>query len=129
MVATMGQIIPGRGGSGIRRGPGRPRLRPSGPGNQGHRIVGHHHGKRIQRPLPVPLRSNQMSNVHSKSTTIKITSANANVTAVQSSSASSSSAVSGLFPTVSSNESRPFGFYTQQQTTNRDERTQNQKQY
>ncbi|KAK0088895.1 hypothetical protein PV325_010346 [Microctonus aethiopoides] len=132
MVATMGQMIPGRGGSGIRRGPGRPRLRPSGPGNQGHRIAGHHHGKRIQRPLPVPLRSNQMSNVHSKSTTIKITSANANVTAVQSSSASSSSVVSGLFPTVSSNESRPFGFYTQQQqqqTTNRDERTQNQKQY
>ncbi|EFN75626.1 Putative DNA helicase Ino80 [Harpegnathos saltator] len=71
--STVGPIGPlntltplsGRGNvAGIRRGPGRPRLRPTGPGHQGYRSPGHHH--------------------HGSSA-------------------------------LSSTESRPFGFYTQQQ--------------
>ncbi|CAG5097979.1 Similar to Ino80: Chromatin-remodeling ATPase INO80 (Drosophila melanogaster) [Cotesia congregata] len=69
-------------------GPGRPRLRPAGPGHQGHRIPGH--PKRIQRPLPVPLSLNQLS-VQRKSP------------------------ISDSVPS-SSSESRPFGFYTQQRS-------------
>ncbi|CAD6202019.1 GSCOCG00002904001-RA-CDS [Cotesia congregata] len=78
----------GRGSLSIRRGPGRPRLRPAGPGHQGHRIPGH--PKRIQRPLPVPLSLNQLS-VQRKSP------------------------ISDSVPS-SSSESRPFGFYTQQRS-------------
>lgn len=122
-MPTLGHMTPARGAPGsIRRGPGRPRLRPAGPGNQGHRTPsGHHHGKRIQRPLPVPLRSHhQLSSVQSKILTshpTKFALPNAPVNTILPSSSSSS---------VSA-ESRPFGFYTQQQTPNRDDRTQNQK--
>lgn len=73
-VGPLGPLDPvgplsGRGGTTtVRRGPGRPRLRPTGPGHQGYRgPTGHHHGKRVQRPLPVPLRSHQLSTVSLKS--------------------------------------------------------------
>ncbi|XP_020277600.1 putative DNA helicase Ino80 isoform X2 [Pseudomyrmex gracilis] len=117
-MGPVGSLMPlSRGGmAGIRRGPGRPRLRPSGPGHQGYRTPGHHHGKKIQRPLPVPVRSHQTSvgqqkasssqQRHSSSATGS-SSAAANSTSLLTSGSSSSSS--------SSTESRPFGYYTQQQ--------------
>ncbi|XP_020707997.2 chromatin-remodeling ATPase INO80 isoform X2 [Athalia rosae] len=97
-VGPLGPVAPlmTRGGAAtVRRGPGRPRLRPTGPGNQGYRGHGsHHHGKRAQRPLPVPLRSHQLPTISPRA-----------------SSAPSSS------QTSTSSESRPFGFYTQHQQT------------
>lgn len=109
-VGTLGALS-GRGGPPtVRRGPGRPRLRPSGPGHQGYRTPGHHHGRKVQRPLPVPLRSQQT-----------IATVNQQKSPVQRPSGSSSSSVSSAslnaassFPS-STGESRPFGFYTQQQ--------------
>lgn len=117
--------------AGIRRGPGRPRLRPTGPGHQGYRTPGHHHGKKIQRPLPVPIRSHQtmagvgqqkasssssqkrsgisMTGTSSSSSSSSAAIAAANSTPLLSSSSSSSSSSMSLA------ESRPFGFYTQQQ--------------
>ncbi|XP_076167632.1 chromatin-remodeling ATPase INO80 [Ptiloglossa arizonensis] len=106
-VGSLGSL-PGRGGPPtIRRGPGRPRLRPTGPGHQGYRTPGHHHGRKVQRPLPVPLRSQQT-----------IATMNQQKSPAQRPSGSGPSISSSLnttssFPT--STESRPFGFYTQQQ--------------
>ncbi|XP_046478715.1 chromatin-remodeling ATPase INO80 isoform X1 [Neodiprion pinetum] len=96
-VGPLGPVAPlmtRGGGATVRRGPGRPRLRPTGPGNQGYRGQGsHHHAKRAQRPLPVPLRSHQLAALPPRT------------------SAPSSS------QTPTSSESRPFGFYTQHQRT------------
>ncbi|XP_058795965.1 chromatin-remodeling ATPase INO80 isoform X2 [Phymastichus coffea] len=79
----------GKSMSGIRRGPGRPRLRPNGPGNQGYRV----HSLQQKRPssttLPVPIRVQP---------------------------GSSTSGASGEQQQQGSS-SRPFGFYTQQQGT------------
>lgn len=133
-LGPVGTLMPlsGRSGiAGIRRGPGRPRLRPTGPGHQGYRIPGHHHGKKIQRPLPVPIRSHQtIAGVgqhqqkasssssqkrpssmtgKSSSSSSSVTIAATNSTPLLSSSSSSSSS------SMSLTESRPFGFYTQQQ--------------
>ena len=108
-VGTLGSL-PGRGSApAIRRGPGRPRLRPTGPGHQGYRTPGHHHSRKVQRPLPVPLRSQQT-----------ITSVNQQKSSVQRASGSGSSVSSPSLSTGTSfssptGESRPFGFYTQQQ--------------
>ncbi|XP_076291409.1 chromatin-remodeling ATPase INO80 isoform X2 [Lasioglossum baleicum] len=108
-VGSLGSVS-GRGGPpAIRRGPGRPRLRPTGPGHQGYRTPGHHHGRKVQRPLPVPLRSQQT-----------IATVNQHKSPGQRSSGSGSSMPTATmnagssFPS-SANESRPFGFYTQQQ--------------
>lgn len=92
----------------IRRGPGRPRLRPSGPGNQGYRNPVHHHSKKIQRPLPVPIRSHQ---------TIATIGQQKVSSQCLSSTPGSSAVVSVATKTPSSSaDSRPFGFYTQQQS-------------
>jgi len=128
-LGPVGSLIPlsGRSGAaGIRRGPGRPRLRPTGPGHQGYRTPGHHHSKKVQRPLPVPIRSHQTvtgvnqqkaSSSSQKRPGMSVTGtsslssssvAAANSTLLSSSSSSSSSSMSLA-------ESRPFGFYTQQQ--------------
>ncbi|EZA60837.1 Putative DNA helicase INO80 complex-like protein [Ooceraea biroi] len=135
-LGPLGSLIPlsGRGGvAGIRRGPGRPRLRPTGPGHQGYRAPGHHHGKKIQRPLPVPIRSHQtITSVgqHQKAALSSSSSSSqqrSNLSMPGSSASSSSSSSSSLSVAVtaanttssslmsSSAESRPFGFYTQQQ--------------
>ncbi|KOC66120.1 Putative DNA helicase Ino80 [Habropoda laboriosa] len=109
-VGTLGPL-PGRGGAPtIRRGPGRPRLRPTGPGHQGYRTPGHHHGRKVQRPLPVPLRSQQtIATVNQQKSSVQRAS-------VSGSSISSTSTLNTTtsFPS-STGESRPFGFYTQQQ--------------
>ncbi|XP_012284953.1 putative DNA helicase Ino80 isoform X2 [Orussus abietinus] len=103
-LGTLGSL-PGRSGqAAIRRGPGRPRLRPNGPAHQGHR--GHHHGKKIQRPLPVPLRSHQLVPLARKPQT---SSTSGPSTSVPTSFAASSSSTSR-----NPGETRPFGFYTQQ---------------
>lgn len=108
-VGTLGALS-GRGSApAIRRGPGRPRLRPTGPGHQGYRTPGHHHSRKVQRPLPVPLRSQQT-----------ITSVNQQKSSVQRASGSGPSVSSPSISTGTSfssptGESRPFGFYTQQQ--------------
>uniref|UniRef100_A0A0C9S052 Chromatin-remodeling ATPase INO80 n=1 Tax=Fopius arisanus TaxID=64838 RepID=A0A0C9S052_9HYME len=95
------QLTSGRGLPVVRRGPGRPRLRPAGPGNQGYRSQ--HYGKRIQRPLPVPLRSHQLvSSVQSNPTNPTANQIQGVITEQSGPSASFTS------------ESRPFGFYTQQ---------------
>ncbi|XP_063977113.1 chromatin-remodeling ATPase INO80 isoform X2 [Diachasmimorpha longicaudata] len=94
------QMTPGRGLAVVRRGPGRPRLRPAGPGNQGYRAPSQHYSKRIQRPLPVPLRSHQLSS----STPFNPTTNSAPGVPTE------QSGTSGSF----TSESRPFGFYTQQ---------------
>ncbi|XP_018355719.1 PREDICTED: putative DNA helicase Ino80 isoform X1 [Trachymyrmex septentrionalis] len=129
-LGPVGSLIPlsGRSGAaGIRRGPGRPRLRPTGPGHQGYRTPpGHHHSKKVQRPLPVPIRSHQTvagvnqqkassssqkrsgMSVTGTSSSLSSSVAAANSTLLSSSSSSSSSSMSLA-------ESRPFGFYTQQQ--------------
>lgn len=106
-VGTLGPL-PGRGGPAtIRRGPGRPRLRPTGPGHQGYRAPGHHQGRKVQRPLPVPLRSQQtIATVNQQKAPTQRPSGSG-------SSTSSTSLNAASFP--SSTESRPFGFYTQQQ--------------
>lgn len=51
-----------RGGSPIpvRRGPGRPRLKPGGPSHQG--VRGITRPRKPARPLPVPIRSGNSSN-------------------------------------------------------------------
>lgn len=132
-LGPVGTLMPlsGRSGiAGIRRGPGRPRLRPTGPGHQGYRTSGHHHGKKIQRPLPVPIRSHQTiagagqhqqkasssssqkrpsSITGTSSSSSSVTIAATNSTPLLSSSSSSSSS------SMSLTESRPFGFYTQHQ--------------
>ncbi|XP_043265254.1 chromatin-remodeling ATPase INO80 isoform X2 [Colletes gigas] len=107
-VGSLGPL-PGRGGPPtIRRGPGRPRLRPSGPGHQGYRTSGHHHSRKVQRPLPVPLRSQQT-----------IATMNQQKSPAQRPSGSGPSISSSSMNTTTSYptsaESRPFGFYTQQQ--------------
>ncbi|XP_015604273.1 putative DNA helicase Ino80 isoform X2 [Cephus cinctus] len=101
--------LPGRGGApAIRRGPGRPRLRPTGPGNQGYRGPGHN-PKKVQRPLPVPIRSHhQIPAASGKGLTAQSTAASAAPSSLPSSSSSTSSSSS------QNSESRPFGFYTQQ---------------
>ncbi|XP_029678503.1 chromatin-remodeling ATPase INO80 isoform X2 [Formica exsecta] len=119
-LGPVGTLIPlsGRGGvAGIRRGPGRPRLRPTGPGHQGYRATGQHHGKKIQRPLPVPIRSHQTIGQQKASSSQQRSRVS---TSGPSSSSSSSVAVAAAnsTPLLSSSslaESRPFGFYTQQQ--------------
>ncbi|KAG7207458.1 hypothetical protein KM043_009093 [Ampulex compressa] len=105
-VGTLGPL-PGRGAAPtVRRGPGRPRLRPTGPGHQGYRAPGHHHGRKVQRPLPVPLRSHQTIAAQEKSQ---------RPSASSGSSVASAPATGTNFSSSSSGESRPFGFYTQQQ--------------
>jgi DNA helicase INO80 len=107
-----------RGGiAGIRRGPGRPRLRPTGPGHQGYRAPGHHHGKKIQRPLPVPIRSHQTITGISQHQQKTILSSQRSIPGSSSTSSSSSISVTAAntASSSSSTESRPFGFYTQQQ--------------
>ncbi|OAD54335.1 DNA helicase INO80 [Eufriesea mexicana] len=108
-VGTLGPL-PGRGGAPtIRRGPGRPRLRPTGPGHQGYRTPGHHHGRKMQRPLPVPLRSQQtIATVNQQ----KSSAQRASGPGPSISSSPMNSSTSFSSPT---SESRPFGFYTQQQ--------------
>ncbi|XP_034946860.1 chromatin-remodeling ATPase INO80 [Chelonus insularis] len=114
--------VPGRGSPmSIRRGPGRPRLRPTGPGNQGHRIPGHH-ARRIQRPLPVPLRSTQLSGTPYKKVT---TNAGEGASLVSPMSIQMASSVSTFSKPA---ETRPFGFYTQQQTSSSKDEVQNEKQ-
>lgn len=68
----------------VKRGPGRPRLRPVGPGHQGTR--GPPRPRKAPKPLPVPLRSGCAT-------------------------PSSASAVPSAAATVE--QPRPFGFYTQ----------------
>lgn len=123
-LGPVGTLIPlsGRGGvTGIRRGPGRPRLRPTGPGHQGYRAPGQHHGKKIQRPLPVPIRSHQTIGQHQQKASSSQQRSRVPTTGPSSSSSSSSSSVaianstSLLSSSSSLAESRPFGFYTQQQ--------------
>ena len=81
--------------SGIRRGPGRPRLKPNGPGNQGFRITNlHHHA--------------QHSGLKVKKTALPLTLRPAVQSVVNPAVASSSTVTQ---------EPRPFGFYTQQQST------------
>ncbi|XP_050471357.1 chromatin-remodeling ATPase INO80 [Bombus huntii] len=108
-VGTLGHL-PGRGGAPtIRRGPGRPRLRPTGPGHQGYRTTGHHHGRKVQRPLPVPLRSQQtIASVNQQKSSAHRASGSGP-------SISSSSMNTGASFSPTTAESRPFGFYTQQQ--------------
>lgn len=108
-VGTLGPL-PGRGGAPtIRRGPGRPRLRPTGPGHQGYRTAGHHHGRKVQRPLPVPLRSQQtIASVNQQKSSAHRASGSGP-------SISSSSMNTGASFSPTTAESRPFGFYTQQQ--------------
>ncbi|XP_044009153.1 chromatin-remodeling ATPase INO80-like isoform X1 [Aphidius gifuensis] len=105
---TSGQITPVRcTTTGVRRGPGRPRLRPAGPGNQGQRTPTNNYNKRVQKSLPVPLRSNQLSNPTSNTLSPNPSSINISpvlLTNVQKQSTS-----------VSNLDLRPFGFYTQQQ--------------
>ncbi|XP_066594162.1 chromatin-remodeling ATPase INO80 isoform X2 [Prorops nasuta] len=105
-VGSLGTLTRRGGLSTIRRGPGRPRLRPSGPGHQGYRVPAVHgpHGRKVQRPLPVPLRSHQIpasSLSHSKT----LPEAHGATNSGPSTSANS----------VGPSE-RPFGFYTQQQS-------------
>lgn len=108
-VGTLGPL-PGRGGATIRRGPGRPRLRPTGPGHQGYRNPGHHNGRKVQRPLPVPLRSQQTIATVNQSQKSSVQRASGSGPSISSSSMGSSGSFSS-----SASESRPFGFYTQQQ--------------
>lgn len=104
----------GRSGvAGIRRGPGRPRLRPTGPGHQGYRNPGYHHGKKLQRPLPVPIRSHQTIASVGHHQKVSSSSSHQRPTGSSSLSVAVNAANSTLLP--SSVESRPFGFYTQQQ--------------
>ena len=94
-IGSMDSLSPVSGrssGSGIRRGPGRPRLKPNGPGHQSFRSSGHHH-KKVQRPLQVPIRSQPV---------IK-----------PSLSSSTTSSTSSHTATQSSAVQRPFSFYTQ----------------
>ncbi|XP_014219973.1 putative DNA helicase Ino80 isoform X2 [Copidosoma floridanum] len=79
----------GKSMSGTRRGPGRPRLKPNGPGHHSSHHSSHHshHQKKTPMALPVPIR------VHPKP-------GDANQPSLSSAKAS--------------NESQPFGFYTQQ---------------
>ncbi|KAK2584287.1 hypothetical protein KPH14_006689 [Odynerus spinipes] len=112
-LGTMGPVA-GRGGTTtIRRGPGRPRLRPSGPGHQGYRIpTTHHHGKKVQRPLPVPLRSHQtMSSVAQQKS---LQQRSVGTSALSQSSMAAPRSTTQAF-TSTSDDPRPFGFYTQQQ--------------
>lgn len=115
-VGPMGSLslAPGRSGhSSVRRGPGRPRLRPTGPGNQGYRIPGaHHHAKKIQRSLPVPLRSQQLTSSGHKASSSKTTTLAPPGTSPATGSSSQASTSQNFTPLL---ESRPFGFYTQQQ--------------
>ncbi|EFN73818.1 Putative DNA helicase Ino80 [Camponotus floridanus] len=120
-LGPVGTLIPlsGRGSiAGIRRGPGRPRLRPTGPGHQGYRTSGQHHGKKIQRPLPVPIRSHQTigqqkaSSSHQRS---RVSTTGPSSSSSSSSSVAIAAANSTLLSSSSLAESRPFGFYTQQQ--------------
>lgn len=130
-LGPVGTLIPvsGRSGmAGIRRGPGRPRLRPTGPGHQGYRTSGHHHGKKVQRPLPVPIRSHQTIAGQQKASSSSQKRPGVSMTGTSSSSSSSSAGIAAanstsLLSSASSSssssmslaESRPFGFYTQQQ--------------
>lgn len=117
--------LSGRSGiAGIRRGPGRPRLRPTGPGHQGYRTSGHHHGKKVQRPLPVPIRSHQTiagvgqqkaSSSSQKRSGISGTSSSSSSVAIAAANSTLLSSSSSSSPSMSLAESRPFGFYTQQQ--------------
>ncbi|KZC05466.1 Putative DNA helicase Ino80 [Dufourea novaeangliae] len=111
-VGTLGSVS-GRGGvPTIRRGPGRPRLRPTGPGHQGYRTAGHHHGRKVQRPLPVPLRSQQtIATVNQQKSPGQRPMGSSGPSV---STTSSLNTASSSFPS-STGESRPFGFYTQQQ--------------
>lgn len=103
------QQTPGRGTStGVRRGPGRPRLRPAGPGNQGQRTSANNYNKRVPKPLQVPLRSNHLSNPTSNST-VSSNQNSLNFIPVISNVQKRSTSSAGL------SESRPFGFYTSQQ--------------
>ncbi|XP_033207713.1 chromatin-remodeling ATPase INO80 [Belonocnema kinseyi] len=103
-IGTLGSLgpMPGRTGSSIRRGPGRPRLRPNGPGHQGHRSSSHSHSKKVQKPLPVPIRSHHIASMQLKPSI----SSSMLPSAPSSSSSSHNSTMLG--------EPRPFGFYTQQ---------------
>ncbi|XP_017878637.1 chromatin-remodeling ATPase INO80 isoform X2 [Ceratina calcarata] len=114
-VGTLGPL-PGRGGTpAIRRGPGRPRLRPTGPGHQGYRTPGHHHGRKVQRPLPVPLRSQQtIATVNQQKNVVQRASGSSGPSIAAASSPSVNTAATPSCP-PSTGESRPFGFYTQQQ--------------
>ncbi|KAJ9576388.1 hypothetical protein L9F63_006744, partial [Diploptera punctata] len=84
-IATSGhpQSIP------VKRGPGRPRLRPVGPGHQGSR--GPPRPRKAPKPLPVPLRSGSGT-----------------PSALQ-----TSPSVSASSTPVPVEQPRPFGFYTQ----------------
>nr|XP_031835468.1 chromatin-remodeling ATPase INO80 [Nomia melanderi] len=108
-VGPLGSVATRGGPPTIRRGPGRPRLRPTGPGHQGYRTPGHHHGRKVQRPLPVPLRSQQTIAAMNQQ---KSPGQRSSGSGPSMSSASLNAASS--FPS-STGESRPFGFYTQQQ--------------
>ncbi|XP_047347049.1 chromatin-remodeling ATPase INO80 isoform X1 [Vespa velutina] len=119
-VGSLGPL-PGRGGTAaIRRGPGRPRLRPSGPGHQGYRIPsGHHHGKKVQRPLPVPLRSHQtISSVTQHKSLQRVVGSS-----VHSPTSMSAPSTTACFSSTS-DDPRPFGFYTQQQQQQQKQREQ-----
>lgn len=119
-MGPVGSLMPmSRGGmAGIRRGPGRPRLRPSGPGHQGYRTPSHHHGKKIQRPLQVPIRSHQtITSVDQQkaSSSQQRHSATGSSPMSSSSVAAANSLLTSSSSSSSSTESRPFGYYTQQQ--------------
>lgn len=103
--SSLGPMPPGRTGGTIRRGPGRPRLRPNGPGHQGHRGPSHSHTKKIQKPLPVPIRSHHLASIQPKPSISS---------SLPSPVASSSSSTSSSISSSQNAESRPFGFYTQQ---------------
>ncbi|XP_034174999.1 chromatin-remodeling ATPase INO80 [Osmia lignaria lignaria] len=109
-VGPMGAVSSRGGAPAIRRGPGRPRLRPTGPGHQGYRTPGHHQGRKVQRPLPVPLRSQQTIATVNQQKSSSVQRPSGSGATISSSALNASSSF-----TSSTSESRPFGFYTQQQ--------------
>lgn len=131
-MGSVGSIGGGSSGRGIpmtiRRGPGRPRLRPSGPGHQGFRSGGGNsasggggaaastssahsaHVKKVQqRPLPVPIRSQQQQLPPHKSSAT-----NPMATPTQQRTSSSANQNPQKNSTASISEPKVFGFYTQQ---------------